>query len=358
MVVQILNLNDRKWKEFDIGGDNGIFKIKSSVSGIDGNKLLPGEGNIPYLTRTYDFNGIKSFITDKQNRKYSMDTNNVITIGLDTQTVFYQPHRFYTGQNMQVLKNTNLTKNIALFMIPLLKIQMQKFNWGGNGATLGRLSRTKIMLPINDKDEPDYEFMECYGVEQETFNKLKYVKYSKKELKELDCLSTDFLNSKEWKEFRIGDIFNISPGKRLTKKNMQVGNIPFIGATDSGNGITNYISNTSDSLDKNVLGVNYNGNGVAIGFYHQYECLFTDDVKRFHLKNHKDNKYVCLFLKTLILQQKPKYNYGYKFNEQRMLRQYIMLPVDDNGEPDYYYMENYIKEIMKKKYKEYLKYTD
>lgn len=82
-------------------------------------------------------------------------------MGLDTQTVFYQPKPFYTGQNIQVFENENLNKYSALFVIPLIKKQIQKFNWGGNGATLGRLKQTRLMLPVKN-GEPDYEYMEKY----------------------------------------------------------------------------------------------------------------------------------------------------------------------------------------------------
>ena len=91
-----------------------------------------------------------------------MDEGNVIIIGLDTQTAFYQPYQFYTGQNVQILSSQYLNKYNALFIIPLLKKQLQKLNWGGNGATLGRLERMKIMLPVNDAGNPDYEYMEQY----------------------------------------------------------------------------------------------------------------------------------------------------------------------------------------------------
>ena len=138
---------------------------------------------------------------------------------------------------------------------------------------------------------------------------------------------------------------------------MDQGGIPFIGATDSNNGITNWIATANSSLDKNVLGVNYNGSVVET-FYHGYECVFSDDVKRFHLKNYADNKYILLFLKTVILQQKIKYTYGYKFNGQRMGRQKILLPVDEQGQPDYAYMEQYAKNMMLKKYRQYLTYLD
>ncbi len=84
----------------------------------------------------------------------------------------------------------------------------------------------------------------------------------------------------DWKEFFLDEICNINSGVRLTKANMNEGKTPFIGATDSNNGITNFVSNTNKSLDKNILGVNYNGN-VVENFYHPYECIFSDDVKRY-----------------------------------------------------------------------------
>lgn len=141
----------------------------------------------------------------------------------------------------------------------------------------------------------------------------------------------------KWIKFCISDIFNIEPGTRLTKANFIDGKRPFIGATDSNNGITAWVDNVNDSLDCDVLGVNYNGS-VGETFYHPYECIFSDDVKRLHLKDGKKSKYVMLYLKTQILQQKIKYDYGYKFNAERMRRQYIMLPVDDANQPNWEYM--------------------
>ena len=91
------------------------------------------------------------------------------------------------------------------------------------------------------------------------------------------------LHDREWKEFRICDIFIIKAGKRLTKSDMASGNKPFIGATDNNNGITEFVSNTNISEDCNVLGVNYNGS-VVENFYHPYTCIFSDDVKRFQTK--------------------------------------------------------------------------
>ena len=103
--------------------------------------------------------------------------------------------------------------------------------------------------------------------------------------------------------------------------------------------------------------MNYNG-APCIAFYHPYECIFSDDVKRLHLKAHEDNEFVLLFFVAIFAQQKVKYSYGYKFKEQRMLRQKLMLPVDDAGEPDYAYMEQYAKNMMLRKYRQYLAFLE
>ena len=334
-------LKDIKWEEFFL--DN-VFKIYSTSSSIDRNKLISKKGEIPYITRSEKENGYDSFVCN-QSDNYKIDKSNVITIGLDTQTVFYQPYEFYTGQNIQILENPNLNKHNASFFIMLLKVQLKKFSWGGNGATLTRLKRSKILLPTTSDGQPDYAFMEEFmrDKEQEQINTFKS-QISKRldELKNYGEVKP--LGEMEWGEFEIDDIFDIKSGKRLIKTDMIKGEIPFIGASDSNNGITEYVSNKNSSFDYNVLGVNYNGS-VGKTFYHPYEAIFSDDVKRFSLKNVNGNKYTYLFFKSIILKQIEKYQYGYKFNETRMVKQKIMLPIDANGQPDYEYMEQYIKKI-------------
>ena len=282
----MLNLHDREWKAFFICD---IFSLESTSSGIDGNKLSKGQGDIPYLTRTDYNNGYKTFV-GKQDDRYKKDSGNCITIGLDTQTAFYQPHSFYTGQNIQVLKNSQLNKYNAKFFIPLLHNAMGSLNWGGNGATLGRLKKKKIVVPITVEGVPDYGFMEQYIKEQEDKLKQTYIDFVNAE----PITSVVPLAEKEWKEFSIADIFEIKAGKRLTTSNMDSWNLPFIGATELNNGVTNWINTPNETLDHNVLGVNYIGS-VAEAFYHPYSCVFSDDVKRLHLKNTDDGKYILLF---------------------------------------------------------------
>ena len=59
-----------------------------------------------------------------------------------------------------------------------------------------------------------------------------------------------------------------------------------------------------------------------------------------------------------IMQQKDKYNYSVKMGTARLLRQKILLPTDSSGNPDYAYMENFIKNLMAQKYTEYLEFKN
>mgnify|MGYP003517366493 FL=1 len=162
LIVTVILMGDIEWKDFQIGGQEGVFSVKSSVSEIDKKNLNKEIGSIPYVTRTDLNNGISMYVTNKQDDKYLTNDGNVISIGLDTQTVFYQPVRFYTGQNVQILAHDRMNENIARFLIPLLKIQLKKFNWGGNGATLKRLNNSRIMLPITN-NQINWDYMEMVG---------------------------------------------------------------------------------------------------------------------------------------------------------------------------------------------------
>jgi hypothetical protein len=50
-------------------------------------------------------------------------------------------------------------------------------------------------------------------------------------------------------------------------------------------------------------------------------------------------------MKVAILQQKNKFGYLYKFNSERMANTGVMLPVDESGNPDYTFMEQYVKRV-------------
>ena len=343
-----LDLKNKEWKEFVF---EQLFNIDSTSSGIDRNKLISKKGMIPYLTRSEKDNGLDSFICE-QSDKYKTDDANVIAVGLDTQTVFYQPSRFYTGQNIQILKCNHLNKEISQFLIPLIKRQMEKFNLGGNGATLTRLRRSKLLLPINQKGEPDFEFMEAFMKQKEQAKFQEYNNYISERIKALKAFKTVRpIEKKEWAEFFISDVSEILSGRDIYASERIKGNAPYISATANNNGIGHFVGNDNPTKESGCLSVNRNGS-VGYSFYHTYKALFGNDCRKLRPKN--PNKHVGIFISQQITRQKGKYGYGYKMGTARLKRQKIMLPVNDQNEPDYDYMENYMKQLEYKKLNEYL----
>ena len=169
--------NTERWKDYSL---LEIFSLKATRSSIDKKNLSGIEGIYPDITRTDKNNGIDSFVGKQP--KYKTDNDGVITIGLDTQSVFYQQYEFYTGQNVQILSNRSMNLYVASFMIPLIKNQLKKFNWGGNGATLGRLKKIRLMLPTTPDGSPDYNFMEQYMREKEQKLIRRYIEYRLKKV--------------------------------------------------------------------------------------------------------------------------------------------------------------------------------
>lgn len=341
-------LEKREWREFWIGE---LFDISSTLSGIDKNKLqLKGDLKIPYITRTNINNGIDCFIPETQDLKYKINKGNVITIGLDTQTAFYQPYKFYTGQNIQLLNQKNLNLFKSLFILPLLKIQMRKFNWGGNGATLKRLRKLKILFPINKNNKPDFEYMENIIKELKKLKIKKYLVFIENELKNLEYKEIPKLNKVEWRDFKIEEIFKVSKGVYLPQKNIiQNGKIPYITAQANNNGIKLFIGNEP----------NFKGNSITIekvnltAFYQPYDFYCSHDVSV--IQHNKLNKYNALFIASMIRRQGFKYSYGRQAQMNVVKRETLFCPVKNN-QPDFEYMEQFIKNIIIKKYKKYLNY--
>lgn len=340
---KILSLKDREWKDFYLtdffiparGNQNRMSYLKS--------------GKIPLVSAKNVNNGYKDFVEKGNALTYPGD---ILTLNNDGEggagIAYYQPTPMYLDTHCTALiPRIQLDKYQLQFIATSITKQRNKY---GHGYSLNnqRISIFRLMLPVDLKGNPDLLFMSDYMREKEQELLKRYKSYLKIDEKEHN-------NHKPsaWMPFKIEELFHIYPGRRLTKSDMVMGNRPFIGATDSNNGVTNWVGNNNDSLDKNVIGVNYNGS-VGEAFYHPYECIFSDDVKRLHLKHVDNSKYIALFIKTCIVNQKKVFGYGYKFNGERMNRHSIVLPVTEKGIPDWDYMDNYMRRVEKRLLNDYI----
>ena len=152
------------------------------------------------------------------------------------------------------------------------------------------------------------------------------------------------LEGVRWGRFAIGDLFNVE-GTITTKPENLVKNgiVPRITCAATNNGLEDVYQNPATECG-HVLTID----SATIGFvaYHEYDFIATDHVEKLTLCNCQLSKYLGLFFVTAIKSAThQKYNYGYKFSQDRIRRQTIIIPIDEAGRPDYAFMEKFIYSI-------------
>lgn len=150
-------------------------------------------------------------------------------------------------------------------------------------------------------------------------------------------------NVTQWSEFTLGQLFNFVKGKRLTKEDMIEGNTNYLGAISENNGIRQLIDMPA-IFKANCITVNYNGS-VGEAFYQSTPFWASDDVNVLYSKGWTLNKYIALFITTVIKANRYKFSYGRKWTMEKMKQSVVKLPTNAQGLPDWDYMENYIKNL-------------
>lgn len=152
------------------------------------------------------------------------------------------------------------------------------------------------------------------------------------------------IDTKGWRPFTIGSLFEVVKGTRLTKADMVPGDIRFIGASAMNNGVTAYISNDEKLHPANTLTVCYNGS-VGEAFYQDEAFWASDDVNvlypRFNMTRN-----IALFIVPLIKAISKRYNFIDKWKQEIMAADEIHLPVTPTGEPDWAYMDSFMANLV------------
>ncbi|WP_066185642.1 restriction endonuclease subunit S [Aliarcobacter thereius] len=341
--MKMLNLEDKEWKDFKI---DILFKVNK---GIYLKQDLIIKGDIPYITAKAVSNGLSEFIGNKKLFK-----KNSITVEKVKLTAFYQPIDYYCSHDVSVLENKVLNKENSLFISSMINRQGSKYSYGRQ-AQMNVVKRETLFCPINKNKEPDFKYMEEYSKSIINNKTEKYKQYAQKVLNSIEYKNIETLENKDWKEFFLIDIFTtIQRGKRLTKQNQIKGNIPYISSTSLNNGVDNFIGNKTDvRIFSDCLTI-ANSGSVGASFYQPYSFVGSDHIT--HLKKENMNKYVYMFISTLTNRFSEKYNFNREINDKRISREKIMLPVNEKKEPDFEYMEQYMKNLTYKKIKQYLDY--
>lgn len=306
---------------------NELFEIQYGNK-FDLNKmelLAKSEGGISFVNRSSRNCGISASVASVAGiAPFEAGSITVSLGGSKLLSSFVQPERFYTGQNVAVLfAKQEMTFAEKLYVC--LCIRHNRFRYTAFGREANRTLRT---LPIPARSEfPDW----LADLDLSQLGRDYEAPYSDR--------PTQPLTVSHWKRFKLSQIFEIKKGSRVTKANMKPGSTPFISAIDSNNGIRQHIG-LPPAHPGNLITVNYNGS-VAEAFYQPEPFWASDDVNVLYSKFTLD-AVLAMFLCTIIRREKYRFNYGRKWNLERMNDSEIRLPAGADGAPDWAWMRQYI----------------
>ncbi len=162
--------------------------------------------------------------------------------------------------------------------------------------------------------------------------------------KELESSSAK--NDIEWKSFKIGELFEkIQQGARLKKEDHIQGDLPFVMAGITNNGICGFIGNDNARKFKaNAITIDILGNV----FYRDYDFGASDDVGVFWNEHKLFNKEIMLFICASIQKSlMGRFDFGNKLRASRAFDLPCLLPILDSKNINFDFMESFIKAIEK-----------
>ena len=342
-----MDLKNIQWGEFF------IEEIAEIYSGIDINDRDRKNGEIPFISASSVNNGIGDFINEKNSTLASncISVNRTGSVGF----AFFHTYEAVYSNNCRKLKVLNTENPYQIkFITSQISKQKEKYSYGYILGT-ERIKRQKILLPINSKGEPDYSFMEQYMRQKEKEKIDKFQNHITKRIEQVKNFNdVKPLNQIEWGEFYLKQVFTeIQRGKRLKKDNHKKGNIPYVSSSAMNNGIDAFVSNNERvRIFDNCLSI-ANSGSVGATFYQPFSFVASDHITK--MKNENFNEFIYLFISSITKRLSEKYSFNREINDARIQKEKILLPINKKGEPDYEYMENYIKKLEYEKLTKYLR---
>ena len=354
----MMRLDDREWGTFFIGD---LFSVKRPAAR---NKDDYQEGAVPFVASGSVNNGVMKCCQPFEDE--TLDAGGCITVSPVDGSTFYQPYAFLgrggAGSSVLMLYKDGLNLYIGQFIARMVSNTcFGKYNYGHMGNK-DSIKRERIMLPITDGGEPDYLFMEDYICELMTKKKKQYRGYVKQRIAALCAGSDDhqvewksMIGSHEWEPFYMSQIFEEPQrGKRIVNENHIKGNTPLVSSQGTNNGVTNFVGNENGVRRfKNCLSIANGGSSAGKCYYQPFEFVGADHVTQCFRLDASPQQY--LFLSTIVTKAlMGKYGFSHEIKDTVLVRERVLLPVTDSGQPDYDFMESLGKKILLNKYSQYL----
>ena len=323
------------WKEYEIGK---LFEISRPVTR---SQAKYSEGNIPFVASGNFNNGVVKYCEPEKDEV--LDGKNCITVSPLDGSAFYQPDDFLgrggAGSAIMMLRNPNLDEKNGLFLATAIRASLIKYTYSDqlNSQTI---ASENIEIPVDSHGCPNWAYMDSFMEEvmKESEACLKNLRLADEKKTAVDVSG--------WKEFEIGKLFP-KIKKPPVLHNRQIiedeNGIPYVVRTKFDNGIKCRVQR-SDEIKPSPAGVISFGAENATFFYQREEFVSGRDIYYIDTQDLSDG--ACMFLTACLQPIARKYSYNYGLFPDLLKSEQIKLPVDNHGNPDWAYMDSYMRVVM------------
>ena len=331
-------IDTSKWEEFKI---SSLFKVQRPAARSQSNYE---DGEVPFVASGNYNNGVLKYLSPKKGE--TLDKGNCITVSPIDGSAFYQKDDFLgrggAGSSIILLYNDKLNEYSGCFLATVIRAVCNKYYYS-DMANKDVIAEETIKLPADENNQPDFLYMESYMKNQEiaasaSLTKLRSARqFSKSKNAEFKC----------WKTYKIKDIFPriVKPTVYHTREVKENPNgIPYVVRSKFNNGIKYNVERPAENV--NPAKVISFGAENAIFFYQKTEWISGRDM--YYIDTRGINEYACLFITSCLQPIAEKYSYNYGMFPDLLKEEVIKLPANKNGDPDYAYMERYMKAVEKR----------
>jgi len=246
-------------------------------------------------------------------------------------STFVQNEPYYSGRDLYVLTpRVEMTLEQKLFYAMIITKNKYRYNYGrAANKTLGDIE-------IPTLEECSYIINDYLATPIKTHNDGKFV---------------PIFNTEEWGDFYLHDIFDVEYGNKfdLDKMTLEKPEINFVSRTAGNCGIAATVDLIVGKKPFNAGCMTIALGGSIGSTFYQREPFYTaQNVAILKDKlNFIISKYAKLFIKTIIeLEVGIRFRaFGRELNKHIKRNFPISLPQTSEGNPDFEYMENYIKKL-------------
>lgn len=317
------------WEEFRVGD------LFTAVRGKSRKMQTLDNGNVPVIAAARSNQGIAGYYD------VPVEYENHITIscnGVGCGSTFYHDYPFaITGDAIVLLEKQDMSAKVKEFITAIYDAYFNQYYSYGEKCSADKAEAECILLPSTPSGFPDWNYMENYmkKVFRESESRLENLRAADEKKKRIEA--------EEWKEFKISDLdFTVIHGKRMKQADREDGDIPLLTAGKENQGIGSYISNPLITC-KNAITVDMFGNS----FYHHGSYAGDDNI--YFFTNDDISEVAKMFMASILNAENIRlYDFKHQFRQPDADTLTIPLPVTSSGEPDWKYMEEYMRNVMRK----------